>query len=203
MKLEASKDWGCISDAELVNLILRGDHEAVSHLLLVRCGAGLKYIVSKKYQTLGVDFNELVSEVYIRLRHSSWAALKNYRGSNQKGRSCSLENYIYSIGSRIMWKKMDRCMKEMRGKETLKSQQGHIADGGMDEAVNRLDALLFVDTIADPVDRAVVMLYKVEERDVAEVAEMLGLSEGNVYTRCSRALKALRDLHGSGESNAK
>jgi RNA polymerase sigma factor (sigma-70 family) len=50
------------------------------------------------------------------------------------------------------------------------------------EALRTLDAL----------DRAVVVLRYWEDRSVAETAEVVGLSEGAVRTRASRALGRLR-----------
>jgi len=200
MALKSREFLESLAEPKLLDLILQGDRDAVSHLLLIRCGPGLKYLVGQKYPTLNLDLNDLVSEVYLALSKNSWRALERFRGANRKGQSCSLVNYIFCIASRLLWQKMDRRMKEKRWLDTLDHEGVHTGNDELRQSLQRSDALILLEGLKDPVDRAVIMLYKIEERNVNEVAAMLNTSVGNVYTRCSRALTELRGLLEKGGS---
>jgi len=68
-----------------------------------------------------------------------------------------------------------------------------------EETASRREAKELLDWALDklsPTDRMVVTLAHLEERPVAEAAEMLGLSVSNVKVRAFRARKKLRDLLG-------
>lgn len=183
-----------LTDGQLVALVVEGDSEAVTHLLGIRCGAGLKYLAQSKYRTLGIDFHELVSELYLIMRKHDWKALRDFRGANQNGASCKLTHYIFCIASRWLSRKMSRAVKEsawtMPLEEIDADQIGSVrTDTPVLTAAELMDA---VRALPDPLDRAVLMLYKIEGKNVDEVARLLQTTPGNVYTRCSRAIHALR-----------
>ncbi len=183
-----------LADGQLITLVLEGDPDAVTHLLGIRCGAGLKYLAQSKYRTLGLDVHELVSEVYLILRNNDWKALRDFRGANQDGTSCKLTHYIFCIAARWLSRKMSRAVKESTWTLPLEEmdadQIGSVqADTPVLTAGELMDAVL---ALPDPVDRAVLMLYKIEGKDVDVVAKLLQTTPGNVYTRCSRAIRTLR-----------
>ncbi len=184
-----------LEDDRLIALIVQGDAGAISHLLVQRCGPGLKYLAEVKFRTLKIEFNELVSEVYIRLRRNQWQALRDFRGSNDQGQSCKLTNYVMCIAARLLSRKMTKTVKETTGYVSLDELGGDVPapEPDVDNRITITELIELVVTLPDPVDRAVLMLYKIEGKSVEEVAEQLGTSSGNVYTRTSRAVKALRD----------
>lgn len=92
---------------------MRGDEQAVVYLLVEKCGSRLKYLTSGKFRTLQIEFEELVSELFIALSEQDWKALRDFTGQNQAGQSCRLENYISIIAARRLWKKMDQTVKEI------------------------------------------------------------------------------------------
>jgi len=182
-------------DDELVALIIQGDAAAISNLLVQRCGPGLKYLAEVKFRTPKVEFNELVSEVYIRLRRNQWQALRDFRGSNDQGQSCKLTNYVLCIAARLLSRKMSKTVKETTGHVSLDELGGDVPapKPDVENRITMTELLELVVTLPDPVDRAVLLLYKIEGKPVEEVAEHLGTSTSNIYTRTSRAIKTLRD----------
>ena len=183
-----------LADDKLVALILGGDADAAAHVLIFRCGPGLKYLVRVKYRTLGVEFNEIVSELYMLLRRNGWRALQSFRGANTAGKSCELTHYIHVIAARWLSRKMGKTVKETSGRVSLDEVGSDVAvpvpDSEPPLTMSELIETLM--DLPDPIDRAVLTLYKIEGKPVAEVAQLLNTSTSNVYTRCSRALKALR-----------
>lgn len=190
-----------LSDNQLVSRVIDGDHEATTHLLAQRCGPGLKYLANTKYRTLGVDFRELISEIFLILQKNEWRALRDFRGSNAAGGSCMLSSYVSCIAARFLSRKMSKVMKEsactvpleLIGDESIHNQHAPA------EAMALEDVMSAVLQLPDPVDRAVITLYKVQGLPVSEVAKLLNTSVGNVYTRCSRALGALRSSLQEGQ----
>ncbi len=200
---EQLQQYAGLADTELVAKILDGDSQAVSYLLVDRCGPALKYLAEVKYRSLHLEFSEVVSEVFLALNRSDWKALRDYRGHNQAGRACSLIKYVLCIASRLLWKKMDRAVKEI-GWLTPLNELEDVNVPDEYEARRRLaaDVIEAVMALEQPADRLVLLLYKIEERPAEEVATIMKTTVGNVYTRCSRALQQLRLLLSEGGAHA-
>ncbi|NCD33263.1 MAG: hypothetical protein EOL87_07555 [Spartobacteria bacterium] len=66
---------------------------------------------------------------------------------------------------------------------------------GKDEggALTYDEVMAVIMSLENKLDREVLILYKMQDRPVAEVAGMLNMSVNGVYTRCSRALATLRE----------
>ena len=182
------------SDADIVAQILEGNAHATAHLLIHRCGPGLKYLVQHKYRTLGIEFNELVSELYLILRKNDWQALRAYRGANDAGRGCKLAHYIHCIAARWLFRKMGKAVKDSQRLVSLDIMERDVAasDTAGESAMTRADLVELATLLPDEMDRTVLLLYKIEGKEVSEVARLLNTSETNVYTRTSRAIQALR-----------
>jgi len=181
------------SETRLLECICSGDPDAAAHLLLVRCGPSLKYLILGKYRMLGLQFDEIVGELYLLLQKDNWGPLRAFRGVNQAGISCKLTHYIACIASRLLWKKMGKAVKETSLIMPLDEMKGEMADNRQDGSrISSADLMEAILAMPDQMDRTVLMLYKMQGKDVAEVAKMLNTTPGNVYTRCSRAIASLR-----------
>lgn len=66
-------------------------------------------------------------------------------------------------------------------------------DGGMDSVLNRFELLDALDSLT-PAHRDALVLIFYEDRTVTEAAELLGVPEGTVKSRCHYAMRALRVL---------
>lgn len=184
-----------LNDKELITAIVQGDEQAVVYLLIEKCGSRLKYLTSGKFRTLQLEFEELVSELFIALSEQDWKALREFAGHNQDGQTCRLENYISTIASRRLWKKMDQAVKDIEWILPLYADEDpQIPDAAAEREQLASEVLQAIMTMENPIERAVLLLYKIEGREVHEVAAMLNISPGNVYTRCCRALTTLRTL---------
>lgn len=188
-----------MSDEEIVAEIIAGDKWVTAYLLIVRCGSRLSFLAKGKFRTLGLEFDEVVSELFLHLQKNDWKALRDFRGQSKSGKSCKLENYISLIASRLLWKKMNRTVKDLDWILPLHEVEGWLIS---DNSVERYQLVEYVIeaimSLENTGEREVLLLYKIEGRSVQEVAEILNISTGNVYTRCSRALKNLRILLEEG-----
>ncbi len=198
-----SNKYRCLNDKELIATITQGDEQAIAYLLIEKCGSRLKYLTSCKFRTLQIEFEELVSELYIALSEQDWKALRDFAGQNRSGQPCRLENYISIIASRRLYKKMDQAVKEIDWILPLyEDDDPQIPDEAAEREQLVSDVLQAIMAMKSPIERAVLLSYKIEGREVHEVAAMLNISPGNVYTHCSRALTALRTLLKAGGDHA-
>ena len=186
------------SDQQLVTAVVNGSEDAVMYLLLDLCGSRLKYLSTVKFRFLQLEYEEVVSMVYLRLRHDDWKALRCFRGN-----TCKIENYISLIASRLLVKKYVEQKKENDRITPLYDLESLEIE--VDDTMLREQQEMFVELIKrlkDPMDRELLFQYKLEQKSVQEVAGRLNISVGNVYTRCSRAMQELqgilnRELEGS------
>ena len=190
-------------DEKLLKAVYSGDEAAIMTLLVDRCGSRLKYLVLRKFPMLRLSFEELLSEVYLKLSANDWKALRAFRGVGPTGKRCTLETYVSVIASRLLWKKTERAVKEIDWNatpiegDTLNVDQAAFARSPL--AAEVAEAIMLLD---NPQDRIVLQLYKIDGLDTKEVAARLGISPGNVHTRCCRALKNLRAVLAEGNGHA-
>lgn len=183
------------TDAIAIERITSGDLEAVATLFCETCGSRLKYLVDQRYRSLGWQFEELISELFLQLQKNDWKALRDFEGRNRDGECCSLRNYIVLIASNLMAKRIGRRVSEMqRSRPLMPIDEERLADPGSARARTELEVWQAIMQLEHPQDREILILYKLNENSVEEVGTRLGISVANTYTRCSRALKRLRTL---------
>jgi len=194
-----------LDDRRLIELILSGDGGAVCFLLVSKCGPLLKSYLSK-YSTLDLEFDEFINEICSVLLKNNWKALREFRGINDLGRPCKLQTYITTIGRNFLNAKMEKKKREKKNAEQSLTENGPLYP------LNRMPMVEFeswrmmdfMDSFMKltSVERQVIRLYKLEGKSVSDVADALKMSEANVYTICSRAIKKLRTLYREGDIHA-
>ena len=197
------KECEGMPDTELAARILAGDEQAAVHLLLDRCGPALKYLCQVKYRSANLEFDETVSEVFALLQNKDWKALRDFRGQSTAGRACSLSHYVLCIASRLLQKKSIRLVKEMTWLKPLDEMEDYAVPDEMDDQRRTAaDVIEGIMALENPADRAVLLLYKIEGREVSEVASIMQTTPANVYTRCNRAIERLRAVMGEARFHA-
>lgn len=179
-------------DSMLVDRIVNNDPDAIVSLLLDLCGTRLSYLVNVKYRSVGWQFDDLISEMYLLLSKDDWRVLKSFRGQNATGRSCSLVNYVVLIASRLMRK---RILSGMHLQTTL--DNGDVGNVSSRESVKlrmMSEVMQAIQTMDNSSERDILILVKIHGFDFHEVAKKLNISVDNAYARCSRAVKHLREL---------
>jgi RNA polymerase sigma factor (sigma-70 family) len=184
-----------LSDLEIVQHILEGDPQAVAFLLIQKCGSRLKYLCSVRFQFLGIEFDELVSETYELLSRNDWKALCDFHGENSQGVSCKIENYISVIVSRYLTKKKTGPLTENSPESPLVDMENYAADtDDIDQVQLSREVMDAVMALTNPRERQVLILYKLGGYGVDEVSRLLAISPSNVYTLCSRAIAHLKSI---------
>jgi RNA polymerase sigma-70 factor (ECF subfamily) len=135
---------------------------------------------------------DLLQEIHLAL----WQSLARFDGR------CSLRTWVYRVAHNVAASHVIR--DHRRNSRTLIGLEGlenSSAGGDRERAIARqqtLDRLLRLIQQLKPLDRQVILSY-LEEMDAATIAEITGLSPGNVATKIHRIQNILaRQFHEGG-----
>ena len=182
-----------MEDARVLGQIRAGDVDAYARLMTKYQGR-VAGIVSGHAPRERVS--ELTHEVFVR----AYRSLAGYRGDSPFGhwlakvavRAChDFWRAEYRRRERPESELSDECRAFVEEAAALETSEA------AEETVSRREARELLAWAMDrlsPTDRMVVTLTHLEERPVAEAAELLGLSVPNVKVRAFRARKKLREL---------
>ncbi len=141
--------------------------------------------VAGLYSRTAADRDDLVQEISVQL----WRSFGHYDETRAKFSTWMYRialNVAISQVRRERWSESDRF-------KPLETHHLETVGGGeaMAESDERLTALYAFIGQLDPLNRALILLY-LEDRNYAEMAEILGISETNVATKISRIKQKLR-----------
>lgn len=185
-----------MEDARILKEIRAGDVDAYAQLMTKYQGR-VSGIVSGHAPRDRVA--ELTHEVFVR----AYRSLPGYRGDSPFGhwlakvtvRTChDFWRSEYRRRERPESELSEECRAFAEEAAALESSEAAEESASRQEAQELLTWAL--DKLS-PTDRMVVTLTHIEERPVAEAAEMLGMSVPNVKVRAFRARKKLRELLGT------
>jgi RNA polymerase sigma-70 factor (ECF subfamily) len=195
MALEAAGSMaaGATGEVALLERCRRGDHEAFARL--VDLNEGMVFNLAVRLLGDPEEARDLSQEVFLQVYRS----LGGFRGTS------SLRTWIYRIvlnqcrNRRRFWKRRrrDRALpiEDLKPAEEMELSAASTGSAGPLEALEqaersrKLEAALLGLSFEH---RAILLLREVEELSCAEIAGTLGLAEGTVKSRLSRAREALR-----------
>jgi RNA polymerase sigma factor (sigma-70 family) len=178
-----------LSDVALIREIISGNHAAFAYLLIGRCRKRLKFLVNNDcYREMKITLDELFSEILIILKKNDFHVLRLFRGF-EPNKSCTLETYISVIANRFLAKKLKKFLKEKRYKNTRITTYKTFVGNYDEKMIVELDDLL---RVLSSNEKKVIDAYKLSGMSVKDVAGILGMTETNIYTIYSRAIKKLR-----------
>jgi len=179
------------SDGEVVDRILGGDVDAFE-CLMDRYGEHVSRIVGRRVPW--EDAEEVAQDIFIR----AYVSLSTYAGKGE------FKWWLSKIAERAcydFWRQryksrekpvsaLNEDQAKWLARATFERSARAHADGTAGREAREL--LAWALGKLSPEDRAVIELVHIEERPVAEVAELLGWSVVNVKVRASRSRKKLR-----------
>jgi RNA polymerase sigma-70 factor (ECF subfamily) len=141
--------------------------------------------VAGLYSRTAADRDDLVQEISVQL----WRSFARY-----DERQAKFSTWLYRIALNVAISQARRQRWSEAGRfEPLQPHHLETVAGGeaMAEPDERLSELYRFIGQLDPLNRALILLY-LEDRNYAEMAEILGISETNVATKISRIKQKLR-----------
>ena len=181
------------SDVEIINRVVHGDANAFERLM-DRYQNHVFAIVGRRVPRMDVE--EVAHDIFVR----AYLSLPSYRAKGDFGSwlskisvraCCDYWRERYRGRERPMSALTEDQMKWLERVTFEASMRAHADSASLGEAREILAWAL--DRLA-PEDRAVLELVHIEERPVAEAAELLGRSVANVKVRAFRSRRKLRAI---------
>lgn len=148
---------------------------------LLQAHRGIVYKVAGSYSRSGSEREDLVQEICLQL----WRAFPRY------DRNRSFTTWMYRVALNVAISELRRPHRSEAGRfESLEEIHLEIPDTA-DDRGQRLEAMYALIGRLAPLDRALILLY-LDDRDHADIAEVLGISETNVATKIGRIKQRLR-----------
>ncbi len=175
---------GTDPDSELARLAQAGDVRAFEALVVKYQRRVARHVA--RYVKSADDVEDVVQEVFIR----AYRGLASFRGDSQ------FYSWLYRIAANAALNHLRRASDDVSlGDDAPDERASEFAPGVSDAA--QPDRTLMAEQIADAVQRALaklqpqlteaLMLFEVEKKSYAEIAEMLQIPIGTVRTRIFRA----------------
>lgn len=179
---------GALTDLEVVHRVKDGD-KALFEILMRRHNQTL-YRAVRSYLKDGSDVEDAMQEAYLK----AYAKLDQFKGE------AAFSTWLVRIGvnEALQHLRRERHMQRLADADVHAERLDQLPDGGMNpeqrsmQEQNHRLLEAAIDKLPEAY-RSVYMLREVEDMGVADVAESLGLSEGNVKVRLHRAKAMLKE----------
>lgn len=170
-----------MTDEQLIQSTLAGDEDSFAEL--VRRHKTKVFGIASRFASGGNQFDDIAQEIFIR----AWRNLSKFRAD------APFEHWISRIAVHTCY---DFLRKKQRGGNLvpLDSHNDEMPDASDRSAAEARERLDFAMRKLSPEDRLVITLTALEEKSVAEVAQLTGWSESNVKVRNFRARQALKKI---------
>ena len=153
--------------------------------------AGALERLARSYEADPEARRDLLQDIHVAL----WRSFCNFNGL------CSLRTWVYRVAHNTAVIHVVRERRRSRqvtvGLEEIEQMPGSATDATQDREQCLHQLLAMVRTLK-PIDRQVILAY-LEDMDSAEIAEITGLSPGNVATKVHRIKNILSRRFQAGE----
>ncbi len=189
--MEASKTPKQLNetDATFIEALKNGNNEISRQFFYKEIGGILHKIRMEVFHGY-VEFDELVSELYLYLSRDNWTKLDGFDGKN----GCHLRTWMIPVAWRYLMSIRERLLKT----ENFEEDSGVIRDSVRDDL--RIQIAIDVNAVLlrMPNQRyaEIIRLLLIEGYASQDVADMLGMNVGNVYNLKHRAINQFIELYG-------
>lgn len=178
--------WDCLSDRQLVDLLLANDEQAVEYVFFHRCDALFSHVIGNLFQSQ-VKKEELVTEFYLFLRDDDWRRLLQFAFRS------SLDTWLAVVAVRFFNAK--RQILQTKKAETdapIEKAVWQIPDSydPYDE-MSKLELYEAIERLPKPRER-MALLGELAGKRAEEVAEELGCTVTAVYNLTKKARMTLK-----------
>lgn len=177
------------TDAIFIEALKNGNNEVSRQFFYKEIGGILHKIRMEVFRG-NVDFDELVSELYLYLSRDNWAKLDGFDGKN----GCRLRTWMIPVAWRYFMSIRERLLKT----EKFDDNSGVIKDSIRDDL--RIQIAIDVNAVLSrmPNERyaEIIRLLLIEGYASQDVADMLDLRVENIYNLKHRAINQFIELYG-------
>lgn len=175
-------------DATYVRALKQGDGELCRQFFYQEIGGILHRIRVEVFRGQ-VDFDELVSELYLYLSHDGWAKLDGFNASN----GCRLRTWMIPVAWRYFTAIRERLLNSAND-DVLSGNETPVHDDLRIQIAIDVNAVL--DRMPNRRYAEIIRLLLMEGYAAQDVADMLGCKVENVYNIKHRAIVQFIELYG-------
>lgn len=150
---------------------------------------GIIFKISKMYMDDKDDRDDLFQEITYQV----WKAYPSFRGQSE----FSTWLYRIALNTAIIFLKNEKKRSFIAGGEYTDYKIAH--EEFNDEKEDKLNAMYKAINKLNPIDKAFIFYY-LEDFSGKQIAEQMGISEGNVRVKMNRAKNKLKDILNSNKS---
>ena len=189
MSVDESRD-SLAEDRTLLQLSAAGDERAFRSIVRAHAPAVAAIVTSMLGP--GDDADDAGQESFIRLMR----ALPTFRGDS------SIRTFVTRIAMNVSLDALARRKRQFKfvslgSTEDTESARVASSEGSLDDEMAKRARAALVQQAVDSLDgkhRAVVVMRLLEERSTRESAQLLGIPEGTVMSRLTRAMQKLENI---------
>ena len=170
----------------IVSGLIQHDNKITQQFFYQNCRPLLYDLIGKIF-TVWVDYDELVSELYIHLLENDAKRLRSYNGTS------SIYYWMQTVARNLFLDlKKQGGVIENESKERLYDRVEEATDPSAHES--KMDVAFLLDQIKNERYRIVLKKLVLEGMEPEELAKALGVSKANLYNIKKRALEKLKKI---------
>lgn len=177
------------TDAIFIKALKMGNNE-ISRQFFYKEIVGILHKIRMEVFRGNVDFDELVSELYIYLSRDNWTKFDGFDGKN----GCRLRTWIIPVAWRYFMSIRERLLKT----EKIDDNSGVIKDSIRDDL--RIQIAIDVNAVLSRMPNQryaeIIRLLIIEGYASQDVADMLDMKVENIYNLKHRAINQFIELYG-------
>lgn len=177
------------TDAIFIKALKMGNNEISRQFFYKEIGGILHKIRMEVFRG-NVDFDELVSELYIYLSRDNWTKFDGFDGKN----GCRLRTWIIPVAWRYFMSIQERLLKTVK----IDDNSGVIKDSIRDDL--RIQIAIDVNAVLSRMPNQryaeIIRLLLIEGYASQDVADMLDMKVENIYNLKHRAINQFIELYG-------
>lgn len=177
------------TDAIFIKALKMGNNEISRQFFYKEIGGILHKIRMEVFRG-NVDFDELVSELYIYLSRDNWTKFDGFDGKN----GCRLRTWMIPVAWRYFMSIRERLLKT----EKIDDNSGVIKDSIRDDL--RIQIAIDVNAVLSRMPNQryaeIIRLLLIEGYASQDVADMLDMKVENIYNLKHRAINQFIELYG-------
>ena len=177
------------TDAIFIKALKMGNNE-ISRQFFYKEIVGILHKIRMEVFRGNVDFDELVSELYIYLSRDNWTKFDGFDGKN----GCRLRTWMIPVAWRYFMSIRERLLKT----EKIDDNSGVIKDSIRDDL--RIQIAIDVNAVLSRMPNQryaeIIRLLLIEGYASQDVADMLDLKVENIYNLKHRAINQFIELYG-------
>lgn len=177
------------TDAISIKALKNGNNEVSRQFFYKEIGGILHKIRMEVFRG-NVDFDELVSELYLYLSRDNWTKLDGFDGKN----GCRLRTWMIPVAWRYFMSVRERLLRT----ENIDDNSGVIRDSVRDDL--RIQIAIDVNAVISRMPNQryaeIIRLLLIEGYASQDVADMLDMKVENIYNLKHRAINQFIELYG-------